>query len=80
MSELLTVSGLNMYVRMMLESDVHLKRIRLRGEISNLTDHYRSGHIYMTLKDERSAVKAVMFAGSAKGLRFRPQDVSRSMK
>ena len=74
MSELLTVSGLNMYVRMMLESDVHLKRIRLRGELSNLTDHYRSGHIYMTLKDERSAVKAVMFAGSAKGLRFRPQD------
>ena len=73
-NNILTVSGLNLYVRMLIESDRNLKSLWLQGEISNLTVHSRSGHIYMTLKDDKASIKAVMFAGSAKLLKFRPKE------
>ena len=70
----LSVSQLNRYLKSVLDNDPRLNIILLSGEISNLTDHYRSGHIYLSLKDERSVIRAVMFAGNARRLRFRPQD------
>ena len=70
----LSVSQLNYYLKSVIENDPRLNFVLLSGEISNLTDHYRSGHIYLSLKDERSVIRAVMFAGNARRLKFRPQD------
>ena len=70
----LSVSQLNYYLKSIIDNDPRLSTIILSGEISNLTDHYRSGHIYLSLKDEKSVIRAVMFAGNARRLQFRPQD------
>lgn len=72
--KIITVSQLNMYLKSLLESDEHLRYLLLEGEISNLTDHYSSGHIYFSLKDEKSVVRAVMFSYAAKNLKFKPQN------
>ncbi|MDD4807915.1 MAG: exodeoxyribonuclease VII large subunit, partial [Oscillospiraceae bacterium] len=68
----LTVTQINLYVKYLLEGDEKLHCVYVTGEISNFTDHYRSGHLYFSLKDEKCAVKAVMFASSARRLRFHP--------
>ncbi len=70
----LTVSQINFFIKSLLEGDGRLSNVLVAGEISNFTDHYRSGHLYFSLKDEKSVLKAVMFAGSAKRLKFRPAD------
>ncbi len=70
----ISVSQLNFYIKSLVEGDDNLRYVFVTGEISNLTDHYSSGHIYLSLKDEKSVVKAVMFANSAKNLKFRPQN------
>lgn len=71
-SSVLTVSQINFFIKSLLEGDGRLNDILITGEISNFTDHYKSGHLYFSLKDEKSVLKAVMFAGSARRLRFRP--------
>lgn len=72
--KVLSVSQLNFYVKSLLDSNDKLNYVFLTGEISNLTDHYRSGHIYMSLKDSKSVIRAVMFAGNARNLKFKPQE------
>ncbi len=72
--KVLSVSQLNFYIKSILENDPRLNFVFLTGEISNLTNHYRSGHIYLSLKDEKSVIRAVMFAGNARNLRFKPAD------
>lgn len=67
-----TVTQLNKYVHEQLESDPNLRMIFLVGEISNCVCH-RSGHIYMTIKDEKATVKAVMFQFAASRLDFVPK-------
>ena len=64
----LTISQLNMYVKSLLDGDSSLNRVFVSGEISNFTNHYRSGHLYLSLKDEKCVIKAVMFSSYAKPL------------
>ncbi len=69
-----TVSQLNTYVKSLLESDENLNPIFVCGEISNFSNHYRSGHLYMTIKDDSAQIKAVMFRSAAQRLKFMPQN------
>lgn len=68
-----SVTQLNNYVKGILDNDENLKHIFVTGEISNYKAHY-SGHLYMTIKDETASIKAVMFAGNASRLRFKPEN------
>ena len=70
---ILSVTQINEYIRALLAQDDVLSMIMVRGEISNLTFH-RSGHIYFTLKDENSVLKAVMFRSSAQRVKFALQE------
>lgn len=74
MSSVLSVSQLNKYVAFKLKSDVKLKGICVKGEISNFSVNYRSGHAYFTVKDEQSCIKAVMFSNSVSRLKFMPEN------
>lgn len=68
-----SVSQINEYIKMTLESNPVLRDVWLRGEISNFKSNYSSGHLYFSLKDDRAAIRAVMFRFSAQKLKFRPE-------
>lgn len=70
----LSVSQLNRYVKSVIEQDRNLQTVFVQGEISNFTNHYKTGHYYMTIKDESSAIKAVMFKTANMRLRFMPEN------
>jgi len=69
----LTVSALTKYIKRKFENDPHLKEVFLRGEISNFKHHSR-GHMYLTIKDNKSRVNAVMFAGYNRYMKFTPEN------
>ncbi len=71
---ILTVSQVNRFLKSLIEGDGRLSDILIAGEISNLTVNQRSGHMYFSLKDESSVLKAVMFASAARRLAFAPAD------
>lgn len=68
-----TVSEITNYLKSILQSDMLLSNVYIKGEISNLKLH-TSGHIYFTLKDNESKLKCVMFKSSAYKLKFLPED------
>lgn len=70
----MTVSELNSNMKKLLDSRPGLKDIWIQGEISNFKLNMASGHIYLTLKDEKSVLKACMFKGNASSLDFKPED------
>lgn len=72
-SNVLSVSELNRYIKTVLDADMLLSSLFIRGEISNFKLH-SSGHMYFTLKDEEGAILCVMFRGEASRLRFRPDN------
>jgi len=69
----LTITELNTYIKNVFERDDRLADIWLKGEISNFKFH-STGHLYFSLKDEGSVIKAVMFKSSASRLPFIPEN------
>ena len=67
---IITVSQLNEYIKAVIEGQPALRSIFVKGEISNFTNHYKTGHFYFTLKDESSLVRCIMFKGYAEKLKF----------
>ena len=70
----MTVSQLNDYIKTIFDSSPVLSNVCIVGEISNFTNHYKTGHLYFTLKDENALVKAVMFRTYTGRLKFVPKD------
>ena len=68
----LTVEQLNTYIRDYLAGAPLLSHVTVRGELSNVRVYGASGHIYFTLKDEKSNLPATMFGGIGK-LTFQPE-------
>lgn len=71
--EYIKISDLNNYVKSILDRDMFLNKVYLKGEISNFKNHTR-GHLYFTLKDDTSRISAVMFQSNALKLTFVPED------
>ena len=69
----ITVSELNKYIKNKVDEDEYLNNVYVKGEISNFKHHY-TGHMYFTLKDEKSLIKCVMFKSSTSTLKFIPKD------
>lgn len=71
--EPITVEELNKYIKTKIDGDEFLNNVYVRGEISNFKLHY-TGHMYFTLKDEKSLVKCIMFKSYTPYLNFMPKD------
>lgn len=72
-TRIFSVKEINSYIKSILDHDVILSNLYIKGEISNYKLH-SSGHAYFTLKDNDSKMKCVMFKGSASKLKFMPED------
>lgn len=70
--QVFTVTEVNQYIKGIIDNAPQLSGLMIRGELSNYKI-YPSGHHYFTLKDGESAIRCVMFRGSAGKLRFRPE-------
>lgn len=68
-----TVSQINGYIKKILDHNIILNNVWVKGEISNFK-HHSSGHMYITLKDETGVLKAVIFRSAAAELAFTPRD------
>lgn len=69
----ITIGELNSFIKTMFDENTFLRKVYLKGEISNFKNHTR-GHLYFTLKDDTSRISAVMFYSSAITLNFKPED------
>lgn len=68
----LTVQAVTKYIKRKFDADPHLRNVYIKGELSNVKIH-PSGHIYFTLKDDKSRIQSAMFRGNASQLKFRPE-------
>ena len=73
MKNVYSVGQVNRYVKNLFVQDYVLKKVYVKGEVSNCKYH-PSGPIYFSLKDETGVLSCVMFAGHRRGLSFRMKD------
>lgn len=69
----LSVSDVNKYIKNKFMQDYLLSDLKVQGEISNFK-HHSSGHMYFSLKDDKSSIKCVMFKSYSLSLNFNPQN------
>ena len=72
--QILSVGQVNEYIKMLMDGNPLLQSVMIRGEISNFTNHYKTGHFYFSLKDESALIRAVMFRTYASRIRFMPEN------
>ncbi len=73
----LSVKQLNLFVKSLIEGDARLNNVYVTGEISNFKNHYQSGHLYFSLKDNDAAIACVMFRSYAQRVKFNVCDGQR---
>ena len=66
---MMSVNSLNIKIKSLLEAT--FMHIRVEGEVSSITYHQASGHVYFSIKDDKSSIKCVMFRSNAQKLKFR---------
>ncbi|MBQ7788188.1 MAG: exodeoxyribonuclease VII large subunit [Clostridia bacterium] len=69
-----SVSEINDYIKSLIEEEMLLQEIYVKGEISNFKKHISSGHFYFTLKDEKSEIRAIMFRAYSQRVKFKIED------
>lgn len=69
-----SITEINGYIKSLIEEEALLQDVYAVGEISNFKNHYATGHFYLTLKDENSEIRAIMFRSYANKIKFKPQD------
>ncbi|MFA6948089.1 MAG: exodeoxyribonuclease VII large subunit [Eubacteriales bacterium] len=69
-----SVTQLSNFLRDIISCTPQLGDVYISGEISNYKNNYKTGHLYFTLKDDTSVIRAVMFKGNASKLRFTPEN------
>lgn len=69
-----SITEINNYVKELIDEEALLQDIYAVGEISTFKNHVQSGHLYFTLKDEKSEIRAIMFRAYAQKLKFKPEN------
>lgn len=70
------VSEVNEYIKKILTMDIILNNLQVEGEISNFKLH-SSGHMYFSLKDNKSRIRCIMFRSYVEELKFLPKEGSK---
>ena len=68
--QVITVTLVNTYLKSIIDSDNNLNNVYISGEITNFKNYYKSGHLYFSLKDDKSQLKCVMFSWNAQRIKF----------
>lgn len=68
-----TVSEVNRIMKGLIRQEPEFANLQIQGEVSNFRQ-YPSGHCYFALKDGKTLLKCVMFAGSARRLKQLPRN------